>query len=73
MNPLWDTLCCTVQPPFTAWCILRSAPIHVSIVRVVNITYGILLPEDSPSIGLTLLNIDGLLLDDDIQAQQRFT
>lgn len=51
MNPLWDTLCCTVQPPFTAWCILRRAPIHVSVVRVVVFTYGILLSEDSPSIG----------------------
>lgn len=69
----WDTLYCTVEPPFTAWCILRNAPIHVSVVRVVVFTYGLLLSEDSPSIGLTLLNINGLLLDDDIQAQQHFT
>lgn len=40
---------------------------------VVAFTHGILFSEDCISIGLTLLIIDGLLLDDDIQAQQHFT
>lgn len=32
MNPFWDTLHCTVQPPFTAWCILRNASVRFSVV-----------------------------------------
>lgn len=59
MTPFWDTRHCTVQPPFTAWCIMGNAAIHFSVMG----WWG----------GLILLIIDGLLLDDDIQTQQRFT
>lgn len=40
---------------------------------VVVFTYGTQFSDDSPSIGLGLLNTDGLFLDEDIQAQQHFT
>lgn len=28
MTPFWDTRYCTVQPPFTAWCIMGNATIR---------------------------------------------
>lgn len=57
----------TVQSPFTARCIMGNAAICFSVM-VVAFTWGVLF-----SIGLTLLIIDGWLLDDDVGAQQRFT
>lgn len=52
---------------------MGNETIHDLSHGVVAFTHGILFSEDWISVGLTLLIIDGLLLGDDIQAQQHFT
>lgn len=58
MTPFWDTQDCTVQPPFTAWCIFGNASIRF-LVMGWSLSHMASSSEDCISSGLTMLIIDG--------------